>query len=83
MPLLKKKNRGIEKKGVVMDPHWATDDLTNMASFLEFYKTCLSSLSSNFENVCQEKSVLEGEIRRTQILMSDRIVLIAQSRYQL
>jgi hypothetical protein len=54
-----------------------------MASFLEFYKTCLSSLSSNFENVCQEKSVLEGEIRRTQILMSDRIVLIAQSRYQL
>jgi hypothetical protein len=83
MSLLKKEDRGIEKKGVVMDPHWAADDLTNMASILEFHKTCHSSLSSDFENVCQEKSILEGEIRRTQIMMYDRTVLIAQSKHQL
>jgi hypothetical protein len=62
-----------------MGPHRAANDLTNMASVLEFHKTCLSLLSSNFENVCQEKSVLEGEIRRTQIMMSDRTILIAQT----
>jgi hypothetical protein len=80
--LVKKEDRGTDKR-VVLSPHWASDDLTNMASVLEFHKTCLSSLSSEFENVSQEKNVLEGEIRRTQIMMSDRAVLIALSKHQL
>jgi hypothetical protein len=64
MSLVKKEGRGTDKR-VVLSPHWAPDDLTNMASVLEFHKTCLSSLSLDFENVSQEKSILKGEIRRT------------------
>jgi hypothetical protein len=44
MPLVKKEARKTEKTGVIMGLHWALDDLTKMASVLEFHKTCLSLL---------------------------------------
>lgn len=81
--LQKKEGKAIEKKGGVMGPLGTPNDLSNMESVLEFHRTILTSLKADFEQLKNEKSAIEGEIKRCRIVLSDRRVLIAQSRHKL
>jgi len=48
--------------------------MSNMDSVMESHKPYLTSLTADFQNVTEEKHVVEGDIRRSQIMFSDRKV---------